>query len=178
MAIVKLNYLRNRGKIKAALGYDAHRVSRDKEKMSRVFFGYGGVIDEDQAYRMIDNAKKGTLLFRIIISPDPRTEDTQKDLDLWQIARQTMLCLEERLKNEVQFIAAEHNDHTDIRHIHAVVLLRGRVNPEDLQALREAATLTALSQRQARDAALSLLIQPEQSVEQSGNPRSTSFQHS
>ena len=32
------------------------------------------------AYQMIDEAKKGSLFFRFIISPDPRSEDTENDL--------------------------------------------------------------------------------------------------
>ena len=34
-----------------------------------------------EAYQFIDGAPKGTKFFTIIISPDPATEDTHKDLD-------------------------------------------------------------------------------------------------
>ncbi len=106
------------------------------------------------AYRMIDEAEKGTVFFRIVISPDPVQEDTHKDLLLWEITEQTMLQLEERLQQQVAYVATEHNDHTPHRHVHVLAMVAGRIDKPDLQALRETATAAAVLQRKARDLAL------------------------
>ena len=73
---------------------------------------------------------------------------------MWEFAKQTILKLEDRLKKEIQFVAAEHNDHTPNRHVHVIALIPGRLNVADLEALRMAATKEALFQRQERDLAL------------------------
>jgi hypothetical protein len=102
---------------------------------------------------MIDEAKKGSVFFRIVISPDVKQEDTRQDLYLWQITEQTMLTLEERLKIQVPFIAADHNDHTGNRHVHLLACLKGRIEKRDLKALRDSATEAAIQQRQERNLA-------------------------
>jgi hypothetical protein len=76
---------------------------------------------------MIDEAQKGSVFFRIVISPDGKQEDTRKDLYLWQITEQTMLTLEERFNTHVPFTATEHNDHTGNRHVHLLACLKGRI---------------------------------------------------
>ncbi len=102
---------------------------------------------------MIDEAGKGTVFFRIVISPDPAKEDTEKDLLLTEITVQTMQTLEERLQNHVSYVAVEHDDHAPHRHVHVLALVNGRLNTQDFQALRTTATQAALSQRQERDMA-------------------------
>ncbi len=122
--------------------------------MSRPLFGFGGQLSREQAEEMIANAPKGTIFFPIILSPDPARENKEKDLDLWQVTRQTFVALERRLhlEGKIQFIAAEHNDHTDIAHIHSIALIKGgRIGKEELRLLRQAATQEALLQRHARD---------------------------
>jgi hypothetical protein len=86
-----------------------------------------------------------------VISPDQQTEDTYKDLYLQEITAQTMLHLEERLTKDVPFVAVEHDDHAPHRHVHILALVKGRLNTQDFQALRETATEAALFQRQERD---------------------------
>jgi hypothetical protein len=102
---------------------------------------------------MIDEAGHGTIFFRIVISPDPQKEDTKRDLYLWQITEHTILTLEERLRKHVPFIAVEHNDHTDIRHVHVLACVKARIEKPDLKALRDAATKASLNQRRERDLA-------------------------
>src|SRR5688500_17006855 len=126
MAIVKNNYVK-RGKsqidrVKASLRYITHRPGKDKARMYRELFGYDGVMKKEQAYGMFDAAKTGTNFFRLVISTDPKLEDTYKDLQMRAIAMKTIQHLEEKLNLEgkIQFVAAIHNDHTNIRHIHAV----------------------------------------------------------
>jgi hypothetical protein len=89
----------------------------------------------------------------VILNFDPKLEDSEKDLDLWKITKKTFMAIETLLNMEGQipFIAAEHNDHTDLRHIHAIMLLP-RISREQFNALstlpRKAATIEALSQRE------------------------------
>src|SRR4051812_11676622 len=160
MAIVKNNYVkRGRGqldRVKASLRYIAHRPGKDKERMYRELFGHDGVMDKDQAYRMLDEAQKGTIFFRIVISPDPKLEDTFRDLHMREIAKKTMQHLEEKLNLEgkIQFVATIHNDHTWIRHIHAIVLMPHKLSKEDFQVfqdLKSAASAEAQRQRQHLD---------------------------
>src|SRR5512132_313018 len=154
MAVVRItSYTRNRGAAKASVRYITHRPGADGRVTSRPLYTTDGEVSKLDAYQMIDEAKKGANFFRIVISPDPEKEDGLKDLYLWQITEETILTLEERLKKQVPFIATEHNDHTGNRHVHLLVCLKGRIEKADLKALREAATVAALTQRQERDLA-------------------------
>jgi hypothetical protein len=159
MAIVKANYTRSKAKIKATLRYITHRPTLTGERTTRALFGEAGLIEKIQAYQMIDSVPAGTVFFRITISPDPKREDRQRDLDLRTITRQTMLRLGELRQSQIQFIAVEHNDHTDIRHIHVIALIRlrgrERISAKDYKLLRETATRAARMQRRALDVAQS-----------------------
>lgn len=79
MAIVKVTYTRSRPKIKAHLRYIAHRPGREGEKISRSLFDLTGLSDKDQAYRLIDDAPRGSIFFKTIVSPDPKWEDSNND---------------------------------------------------------------------------------------------------
>ncbi len=113
---------------------------------------------------MIDEAEKGTSFYRFVISPDPKTEDQGKDLQLWEITTKTMLGLEEHLKQTIQFVAAVHNDHAPHRHVHVIALVPGRLTRDDFAMLRETATEASLFQRRERDAAAG--IKREQGIKQ------------
>ncbi len=154
MAIVKATYTKSRAAAKAAIRYIQHRPGRDGRNVRRALVGHDGVLGRQQAYRMIDEAKKGTYFYRIAISPDPATEDTHKDVHLWEITEQTMIRLEERLQKSIAFVATEHNDHAPHRHVHVIAVVTGRLNKADFQIMREAATAAAGLQRTARDLAL------------------------
>jgi hypothetical protein len=154
MAVVKATFTKSRGGAKASIRYIAFRPGRNGEEMARQLFGHDGALSLFQADRIVDEAKKGTNFFRLVLSPDPVQEDRLKDLDMWELAKQTILKLEGRLKKEIQFVAAEHNDHTPNRHVHVIALIQGKLNVADLAALRLAATQVALFQRQERDLAL------------------------
>jgi hypothetical protein len=94
-----------------------------------------------------------------VISPDPRTEDAERDLHLREIVEKTMLYLEDRFQKAVPFVAAEHDDHSPNRHTHVLAVLPGRLSSQDLAALRGVATEAALFQRQERDLAQTRPIQ-------------------
>jgi hypothetical protein len=156
MAVVKANYVKRgkgeKGRAKSTIRYIQHRRDRDGERVSRTLFGYDGELTRQQAYRMIEEAKKGTLFYRLVLSPDPKREDRYKDLDLSEITIHTMLALEERLGKQIQFVATMHDDHSPHRHVHTLALVQGtRLTKEDFQSLREKATEAAFSQRRIRD---------------------------
>src|SRR6266571_6647419 len=147
MAIVKASYTKSSGGAKASIRYIAHRPGKDNEKTARTLFGSDGLMGRYEAYRMIDEAEKGSLFFRIVISPDPQQEDTDKDLFLRDITEQTMQRLEDRFQKHLQWVAAEHNDHAPHRHVHVVAVVPGRLYPQDFQAMRTIATEACLEQR-------------------------------
>jgi len=155
MAVVKANYVKKgegeRARAKATIRYIQHRPGKDHEKKSRNLFGIDGPMGRWQAYRMVDEAEKGRYFYRFIINPDPVHEDLEKDLPLREIIDYTMQTLEERTSKQVQWVAAVHDDHTDKRHIHALAVVKGRLNRDDLQTLIDAATKEAQLQREARD---------------------------
>jgi hypothetical protein len=158
MAVVKANYVKrgigDRGRAKRTVRYITHRRDRDGEKITRQLFGFDGALTKEQVYRMIDEAQKGTIFYRFIISPNPSKEDRFKDLSLTDITIDTMIKLEERIGRQIQFAAAIHADHTQIRHIHVLALVKGRrLTREDFQTLRQEATENALFQRQMLDRA-------------------------
>jgi hypothetical protein len=153
MAIVTATYTKSRAGAKAAIRYIEHRPGKEGEKVKRELYGGDGRMERGEAYQLIDDADKGTVFFRIVISPDPQTEDTEKDLRLAEITAQTMRQLADRLTKDVPYVAVEHDDHAPHRHVHILALVNGRLNTQDFQALRETATEAALSQRQERDLA-------------------------
>jgi hypothetical protein len=155
MAVVRLKYIRGRQQIKAHLRYITHRRGKTREKITRLLFGRDGLTDKRATYEMIDSAKRGTAFFKIMISPDPRREDTYRDLDLQHITRQTLLRLEKQLGRHLQFVATVHNDHTPHRHVHGIFLLQSRLSQVEFRALQkiayESASHSARLQRKALD---------------------------
>src|SRR5438045_4285204 len=111
MAIFKATYTTKAAGAKATIRYIQNRPGKDNQKVTRTLFGTDGAMGRWQAYRMIDEAEKGSLFFRFVISPDPTQEDTAKDLHLREVTEQTMLRLEEHLHKAVSWVAAEHDDH-------------------------------------------------------------------
>lgn len=100
---------------------------------------------------MIDEAGKGNYFFRLVISPDPNREDTDKDLSMREITEKTMQSLEDRFKKSLQWVAAIHADHAPHRHVHVIAILPERLNVQDFQLLRNAATKESLEQRHHLD---------------------------
>jgi hypothetical protein len=158
VAVVKANYVKrvkwDKARAKATIRYITHRRDMDNKTVTRDLMGFDGLLTKEQVYRMIDEAKRGTIFYRLVISPDPRKEDKYKDLSLSEITLSTIYKLEERLGRQVQFVAAEHDDHSPHRHAHLLVLVTGRrLTKEDFKALRQEATDQALFQRRMRDLA-------------------------
>src|SRR5712692_5215843 len=154
MAIVNATFTKSSAGAKASIRYIEHRPGKNGEKITRTLFGSDGAMGRYQANQMIDEAEKGSIFFRIVISPDPTREDTAKDLHLREVTEKTMQTLEERVHKQVQWVAAEHNDHAPHRHVHIVAIVPGRLQVSDFQALRQTATEASLQQRCEKDAAL------------------------
>src|SRR6266566_3742883 len=151
MAIFKATYTNKAAGAKASIRYIEHRPGKDNAKVTRELFGSDGAMGRGQAYRLIDEAEKGSVFFRFVMSPDPKGEDSQHDLHLRDITERTMQTLEQRLHKEVSWVAAEHDDHAPHRHVHVVAVVPGRLQVHDLQSLRHEATAACLEQRHQRD---------------------------
>lgn len=165
MAILKANYAKNASGAKASIRYIEHRPGKDGEKITRTLFGIDGQMERREAYQLIDEAKEGDSIYRFVINPDPKKEDTERDLFLREITEKTMFTLEDRVKSHVQWVAAIHDDHTPLRHVHVIALVPRRLQVPDLQALRTTATEEGLAQRQERDLAKEMQKQQEQEAQ-------------
>jgi hypothetical protein len=128
----------------------------------RSLFGFDGPLTKEQVYARIDESMKGTHFYRLKLSTDPRKEDWDKQLDLQEVTRSAIRELELQLKSErgqtiqLDFVAAMHDDHTAIRHVHILAFVPGRLNRNHLQALKVGATAEALEQRDERDKAFGI----------------------
>src|SRR5690349_15579067 len=95
MAVIKANYVRRgrgeRETAKANIRYIQERPGSDREKLTRSLFGNTDFIGRHEAYQFIDEAaKQGKYFYRFKLSPDPATEDTQRDLSMQKLTRYLM----------------------------------------------------------------------------------------
>ena len=151
MAIVKASYTRKGRIAKASVRYIEHRPGRDGTKQRRTLFTGDGKMERSEVYDMIDQAAKGSYFFRLVISPDPQSEDSDKNLRLREITERTMQSLEDRFQRPLQWVATIHADHAEHRHIHAIAIVPERLQVQDFQRMRSAATEEALEQRRQLD---------------------------
>ena len=158
MAIFKANYVRRnhneRANAKGSVRYIQHRRGKDGEKITRTLYGPEGEMARYDAYRMIDDASKGAYIYRFVLSPDPRTEDNNHDLDMRDIAMQTMEALEDRLGVPLNWVGATHSDYTPHLHAHVIAVIPHKLYVHDLDVLRNRATQACLEQRLFLDRAL------------------------
>src|SRR6266567_3412445 len=151
MAIIKANYTLKGGSAKASVRYIENRPGRDGAKLRRTLFNADGKVERREVYTMFDQADKHSYFFRLVISPDPQREDKDKNLSLREITERTIQSLEDRFQQPLQWVAAVHADHTDTRHIHAIAIVPERLNVQDFQGMRSAATEEAREQRRQLD---------------------------
>ena len=151
MAIVKATYTRTVRTAKASVRYIEHRPGRDGTKLQRTLFNPDGKVERGDAYTMIDQAAKGSYFFRLVISPDPQREDSDKNLALRELTEKTIQSLEDRFQRPLQWVAAVHADHAEHRHVHAIAIVPARLQVQDFQRMRRAATEAALEQRRHLD---------------------------
>jgi len=153
MAIIKASYTRKRAVAKAATRYIENRPGKDGSRIVRTLFKADGNVERGDVYTMIDQADKTSYYFRLVISPDPQREDSDKNLSLRELTEKTIASLEDRLQRPLQWVAAIHADHAEHRHIHAIAIVPQRLNIQDFQRMRSAATEEALEQRHQLDLA-------------------------
>jgi hypothetical protein len=155
MAIFKANYVKRgqtaRDLAKASIRYIQHRRGKDGQTITRTLFNTDGPMERSEAYRMIDEATKGSFFYRFVLSPDPKREDRNHDLDMRDIAMQTMLALEERVGQSVLWVGAVHADHAPHLHAHLIAVVPHKLNVKDFAMLRQATTAAALEQRRFLD---------------------------
>lgn len=178
MAVVRANYVKRntneRATAKANIRYIQERPGRDKKRLTRTLFGAGGSMGRLEAYQLIADAPKSTYFYRLKLSPDPATEDTQRDLNMQQLTRTMMQRLEKRLRTPVPWAAALHDDHTAIRHVHILAAIPGRLQRFELNALIREASALCQEQRRGRDLTHNRhLSAMERSTWQKGLQRST-----
>src|SRR4051794_22850968 len=120
--IVKVtSYTRIKKAAKATVRYIMHRPNDQGKRVTRALFGADGPMEKYHAYWMIDGMRRGSVFYRVAISPDPRKEDTNKGLDLWGMTQVAMQYLKDTLGKDIQFLATVHDDQTNIRHVNAIV---------------------------------------------------------
>ena len=139
MAIVKATYTRNGGKAKASVRYIENRPGKDGTKLVRTLFSADGKVERGDAYAMIDQADTNSYFFRLVISPDPKGEDSDKNLRLRELTEKAIASLEDRFQRPLQWVATIHADHAEHRHIHAIAVVPKRLNVQDFQHMRSAA---------------------------------------
>lgn len=159
MAVVKANYVKRgageRGRAKATVRYIQHRRGENEQTITRTLFGREGELDRKDANRIIDEAPKGSFFYRLILSPDPKREDRNHDLDMRDIATQTINALEDLMGREepIEWIAATHADHAPHLHTHIIAVVPKRLYHADLAFLTHRATKASLEQRRILDLA-------------------------
>ena len=159
MAIVKANYVKRgageKERAKATIRYNQHRRGKDEQTITRTLYGRWSELDRKEAYRIIDEAPKGSFFYRFIISPDPKREDRNHDLDMRDITQQTIQALEDLIdRNEpIEWIAATHQDHAPHLHTHVIAVVPKRLYQADLNYLRHHTTKACLEQRRILDLA-------------------------
>jgi hypothetical protein len=146
MAIIKATYTRNGRIAKASVRYIENRPGKDGTRLVRTLFNADGKVERGDAYAMIDQADKNSYFFRLVISPDPTSEDSDHNLALRELTEQTIASLEDRFQRPLQWVAVVHADHAEHRHIHAIAIVPERLQVQDFQCMRSAATAAALEQ--------------------------------
>jgi hypothetical protein len=136
MAIVKAKYIRGKGRIKAHLRYITHRRGLDAGRITRPLFGRNGPLSKLQIYDMIDAVRRGAVFHKFVFNFHPVKEDTRKDLNLWEITRNTLAQIKTQFGDSVPFVATIHDDHTALRHIHGFFIVDGRLSKEEFAKIK------------------------------------------
>jgi hypothetical protein len=132
--------------------------------------------------KLIDEAPKNTYFWNLIVSPDPNGEENaNRKLNLQQLTKDLIKSLEQRLNRPLEFVGTVQNDHTDIPHVHALVLIqrRGRemlITRETLADLRMLAAGKALEQQADRAQVRSLIPQRQQQQAREPKERAATVQ--
>src|SRR3954469_8695294 len=123
MPFLKLKYIHrgksSKTKAKKALGYNCDK----KKEEGRILFDQNGKpMTEEEALAKIVAAPKNVLFWKMILSPDVKTENIEKSLDLWLLTEKLVEYLKTKLNRDIPLIGAVHNN-TDNPHVHAILLI-------------------------------------------------------
>src|SRR5918998_1496263 len=153
----------------ATLNYIATRENQQGEGMNRTLFGKERTYHLEEARAFVNTIQmKQWRLWHVTWSPAPiEGINEKKDLDLRKIARETMKYLQEHLDPAMEFIVAEHNDHSDIPHVQGLVFVNGWIRRDDLIEMGKIALQEALEQRKSLDRGIDLVPLLQQSVQRS-----------
>jgi hypothetical protein len=177
MAVVVGNFTKERGLAKANIRYIQQRPRADREQPTRLLFGSASIMGRDEAYQLIDDAATKRLLFyRLKLSPHPRREDTNRDLDMQELTCSLMQALEKRLNIPIPWVGALHDDHSPIRHVHLLAILPTRLHVPDLEFLIRQATYACSEQRRALDAGRERAYRQQYPLQQTAKPGQTLHQ--
>src|SRR5918999_1071277 len=136
MAIVKGRYVRGKSRIKAHLRYITHRRGEEGERITRPLFGRDGPLSKQQIYDRIDKAPRGVVFHKFVINFHPTKEDTRRDLNIWEITRNTLAQIKTQFGDSVPFVATIHDDHTLLRHVHGFFIVDGRLPKEEFAKIK------------------------------------------
>ena len=150
----------------ATLNYIATRENQQGEEMNRTLFGKELTYQLEEAREFVNTLQMKQLrLWHVTWSPAPIEEiNEKKDLDLRKITRETMTYLQ-RIDPTIEFMVAEHNDHSDIPHVQGLVFVNGWISRDDLIEMGEIALQAALEQRRSLDRGIDLVPLLQQSVQ-------------
>jgi hypothetical protein len=150
----------------ATLKYIATRENQQGEEMNRTLFGRERTYQLEEAIEFVNAIQMKQLrLWHVTWSPAPIEEiNEKKDLDLRKIARETMQYLQ-TIDPTIEFIVAEHNDHSDIPHVQGLVFVNGWIRRDDLIEMGKIALQEALEQRKSLDRGIDLVPMLQQSVQ-------------
>src|ERR687896_520507 len=170
----------------ATLKYIATRENQQGEEMNRTLFGKERTYHFEEAREFVNAIQmKQWRLWHVPMGASPvEGVNEKKDLDLRKIARETMKYLQ-MIDPTMEFIVAEHNDHSDIPHVQGLVFVNGWIRRDDLIEMGKIALQAALEQRKSLDRGIDLVPLLQQSVqrtfeksrsaERSITPLSTSY---
>jgi hypothetical protein len=145
MAIVKSTYTKLPKAIKASVVYYTTRPNREGLRGERQLFGKDGLLSKEDVWRMIKRMPKDTFFYRIILSPDPKSEDRDRTLSLENLTRKALWAFAKRKRRDLlDFAAVCHTDHTPNRHVHVVACFEKKLTRADLFTLRTLTTRLAL----------------------------------
>lgn len=138
MAVVKASYFRggagSAAKLNGSVRYAATR-SGDEGQERTAFSRDEDTLGRAEATETLEEAE-GSYYYRVVLNSG---EGQEVEADLKEWTRDTMGALAER-HGAVAWVAYEHRDHSEHAHVHVVAATDKKLDKEDLQNLREAAT--------------------------------------
>jgi hypothetical protein len=152
MAVVIAKYTRDRAEAKRLIWLMQNRCNKEHEKITTTLFDWNAATERKYAYQMINEAGKGSYFYRFVINPDPEKEDKNHDLYLRELTEHTLLGVDKQVGQPVPWVAAEHGEHVEKRHVIVIAILKRRLNRENLVSITKTATEDAAFQRRSQDA--------------------------